>query len=370
MKIAVSLFAALLLGALPVASRAQAPGQAPATTPTPPPASPDTFKTADALWQHVQDLRRGPKERPQTEAEYDAMITTMYSQIDTAITAFLKRYPNDPRQWEAKLLQINAKTIPARVSGQRLNLDEVRAEIQPIADAKNAPEDVRKDARRQLLLIAVSSLREGDKTVTGDSIVNQIHQFATDFPNDAGMPVDKYKIAMALKDAAPDASNTLLKELAASGQGRLADMAGKQLSLADELKAPLNLHFTAVDGTPVDLSKMRGKVVLIDFWATWCGPCKLEVPNVVETYRKLHDKGFEIIGISLDQDKDSLLKYTAANGMTWPQYFDGKGWQNEISSSFAIQQIPTMWLVNKKGYVVSMNGRVNLENQVKNLLAE
>ena len=76
------------------------------------------------------------------------------------------------------------------------------------------------------------------------------------------------------------------------------------------------------------------------------------------------------MGISLDQDKGSLLKFIAENGMPWPQYFDGKGWQNDISSGFGIESIPTMWLVNKKGYVVTTDGRTDLEGQVEKLLAE
>src|SRR6204780_1062417 len=70
---------------------------------------------------------------------------------------------------------------------------------------------------------------------------------------------------------------------------------------------PLDLKYTAVDGTKVDLATMRGKVVLVDFWATWCPPCRGEVPNVVAAYKKYHDKGFNIVGISLDQDKSALL---------------------------------------------------------------
>src|SRR2546428_11372592 len=83
-----------------------------------------------------------------------------------------------------------------------------------------------------------------------------------------------------------------------------------------------DVKFTAVDGREVDLAKLKGKVVLVDFWATWCGPCVGEVPHVVETYKKFHDKGFEIVGISLDQNKDALVNFTKSHGMTWPQYFD------------------------------------------------
>jgi thiol-disulfide isomerase/thioredoxin len=127
---------------------------------------------------------------------------------------------------------------------------------------------------------------------------------------------------------------------------------------------PLDVKFTSVDGKSIDLSKMRGKVVLVDFWATWCPPCREEVPDVVAAYQKFHDQGFEILGISLDQDKDTMLSFTKDHGMVWPQYFDGKGWDNEISSGFGIQQIPTMWLVGKDGKVITTDAGDDLAGQV------
>ncbi|MCE0498901.1 MAG: TlpA family protein disulfide reductase [Methylacidiphilales bacterium] len=131
---------------------------------------------------------------------------------------------------------------------------------------------------------------------------------------------------------------------------------------------PLDLKFTAVDGSQVDLANLRGKVVLIDFWATWCPPCRGEVPNVVAAYQKYHGQGFEVIGISLDQDKDALLAFTKQNGMVWPQYFDGQGWNNSVSSRFGIDSIPAMWLVGKDGKVATMDGRDDLAGQVEKLL--
>ena len=133
---------------------------------------------------------------------------------------------------------------------------------------------------------------------------------------------------------------------------------------------PLDLKFQTVDGHHVDLAKLKGKVVLVDFWATWCGPCVAEIPNVKATYDKLHAKGFEIVGISLDQDKAKLLSFTKQKGMKWPQYFDGKGWDNAISKKFGIDSIPRMWLVDKKGNLVDKEGRENLEAKVEKLLAE
>jgi thiol-disulfide isomerase/thioredoxin len=133
----------------------------------------------------------------------------------------------------------------------------------------------------------------------------------------------------------------------------------------------LEIAFTATDGTEVDLSKMAGKVVLVDFWATWCPPCVAEMPNVIAAYNKFHDKGFEVIGISLDQDKETLLSYTKENKMPWPQYFDGKGWSNEIAGQYGIRGIPATFLIGKDGKIAATDLRGQaLESQLEELLAE
>jgi len=132
---------------------------------------------------------------------------------------------------------------------------------------------------------------------------------------------------------------------------------------------PLDMKFTAVDGTKVDLAKMKGKVVLIDFWATWCGPCIAELPSVKKTYKKLNPKGFEIIGISLDTKESALKRFIKKENMPWPQFFDGKGWKNSISTAHGIRSIPAMWLVDKQGNLADLNARADLEGKVEALLA-
>ena len=132
-------------------------------------------------------------------------------------------------------------------------------------------------------------------------------------------------------------------------------------------RTPLDLKVTTLDGVDVDLANMRGKVVLLDFWATWCGPCLKELPNVLATYKKFHDKGFEIIGISLDENKDSLISFVKARGMTWPQYFDEK---KQLSQRLGIVGIPTMWLIDKQGLVVNLNAREDLQGSVEKLLIQ
>ncbi|MDF1811313.1 MAG: TlpA disulfide reductase family protein [Verrucomicrobiales bacterium] len=131
----------------------------------------------------------------------------------------------------------------------------------------------------------------------------------------------------------------------------------------------MNLTFKATSGQEVDVAAMKGKVILIDFWATWCGPCIQEMPNVIAAYEEYHDKGFEVIGISLDDDLAALEKFMAANGMVWPQYFDGKSWGNELAGEYGIKGIPATFLIGKEGKIVATNLRGNeLEMAIKHEL--
>jgi thiol-disulfide isomerase/thioredoxin len=118
-----------------------------------------------------------------------------------------------------------------------------------------------------------------------------------------------------------------------------------------------DFNVTGVDGKPLSVAALKGKVVLIDFWATWCGPCREELPNVLAAYKKYHAKGFDIIGVSLDQDRAKLTSFTESMGMKWPQFFDGNGWSNQLAVKYGIESIPATFLLDGQGKIIGKNLR-------------
>jgi thiol-disulfide isomerase/thioredoxin len=133
---------------------------------------------------------------------------------------------------------------------------------------------------------------------------------------------------------------------------------------------PLDIRFTALDGREVDLAKLKGKVVLVEFWSTTCGPCIAEMPMVKGVYEKLHNRGFEVVAISLDEKESALRRFIKEKELPWPQHFDGKGWENQFAARYGIFAIPTMWLVDKEGNLRDIQARFDLERQVVSMLGE
>ena len=232
---------------------------------------------ADAAWAEIEKTLRGPAEAPKSREEALAMMKAHLIRLDGTAAEFSKTYPQDPRRWKLAMALVDSHRIRQVVGlPEKTNADS-RTALAEILAAPDADAETKSFASYNAIVLVGEDAKAGKATLD-----------------------DLEKAVEAHRKAYPDFKNN-------SQLDRLIALVKTDVDIKG---MPITLKFTAVDGREVDLSKMVGKVVLVDFWATWCGPCVAELPNVLKAYEKLHDKGFEIVGISFDEDKAKLESMT------------------------------------------------------------
>jgi thiol-disulfide isomerase/thioredoxin len=298
---------------------------------------------------------------------------------------FAAKYPGDPHAASATMLwiQLAGHMNRAGLAGAPSDAEIAQVSDQ-LASDKNAPAGLRAEIRAKQVLQAIQQAAQssGDTSKQWAAIDDRFAAMTKEFGPDASLdgqtpliPSLQQEEVLALESAGETpVTKAELQRLTQNSQPEIAAQAVKALDhfkLLAQLKTkPLDLKYTAADGREVDVAKLRGKVVLVDFWATWCPPCVAEVPKIVEAFQKHHSQGFEIVGVSLDQDKDAMTSFTARKGMSWPQYFDGQKWDNKISSSFGVDEVPQMWLLDKKGMLVATTDSIeSIAPQISQLLS-
>jgi thiol-disulfide isomerase/thioredoxin len=156
-----------------------------------------------------------------------------------------------------------------------------------------------------------------------------------------------------------------------------ATMAQGALHQADGMGMPFNLDFTdAITGKPVSVQNdFRGKVIVIDFWATWCSDCAAELPHMLAIYSKYKNQGVEFVGVSLDESESlggltKLRDYVKAKGMTWPEYYQGDKFDSPFSSTWGVSSTPTVFILDKRGRLYSTSADGKLDELIPLLLAQ
>lgn len=337
------------------------------------------------------------------------------NRINDLCEKFMVDYPADPRRWEAALIMFSRprsfvkSTDDAKLDQQRpgtiikgaMDYDlEAQArwrERLAALDAQcEAATDMTPEVRKNYLLSRL--LRRATelgasvtqrKPVDLDAYRAEVDRAIAAYPDEprTAQGFDRYINLVRRSTGDPAGLVALFEAYASSPSPGVREIVQIGLMMKRAQEFPIDWKFTAADGREVDFAKLRGKVVLIDFWATWCHPCVDEIPNVLAAYRKYHDAGFEVVGIALENagvppnaspevatakleaSKKKLLDFTAKNDMPWPQYFDGTGWNNPYTAKYGIRGIPAMFLLDQEGKVASLDARgKKLESELRRLL--
>jgi thiol-disulfide isomerase/thioredoxin len=324
----------------------------------------------DAAWETLLDEAAGlTADLPEDEDAGKKILAERLEAQLAGFRKFLADYPQSANRWEARMAVMQIGNSLDMIRDREPDMSAQSAELQSIADDPDAPTNIRADAG--LVLLQMTSMEfDRQRTEASARTLNQaIDKFIETHPDDARAPILRLTQAQALEVYDPEEATKLYSEFTASDDPDIVEAARKSLELMEMRTKPLELSFTAVDGRQVDLADLRGKVGLLDFWATWCPPCLEEAPALAAVYEKYHNQGFEIIGISLDQNQAALENFTKDNNMPWPQFFDGQGWDNELAKRFKIQSVPTVWLLDREGKLIDASPRGRLEQSVSAALA-
>jgi thiol-disulfide isomerase/thioredoxin len=315
--------------------------------------------------QRIQDLLR--EARPKKDKNGDEDIEKRREAAVAAAGAaatFLKEHPDAKEAMDVRF-KLNQALMHAALCGDTNSVIQLRELVGRVSGSPDLPADLKENTVIMNHYVEWG-LKNGKRFVDEVSLEGRPIYVESLFAAADQLPEKESILQRILLEAR---SGFKLKESDAKGFAErvlkhpgatefLKTAARKFLAGGKEYEIgkTLELEFTAMDGRKVDLKELRGKVVLIDFWATWCGPCVADFPKLKKTYETWHAKGLEVIGINLDDEEKDLVSFLKKNGPApWPQYFDGKGWNTAVSWRFGINSVPSVWVVDKKGVLRSTN---------------
>jgi len=322
---------------------------------------------ADASAEDLVTFAEGllpPPRQPRSQEELFRYVTeASRAQISVADKVLAQAKEGDALYVKAATLKLESLAMLGQLTDE-----DTATQLAAFATtlAKGPVKPLAMKARRMLLLVEARQLFAAEKLGDAVPLVKKTAALLAADPN------DRQTVAMAMQlvgalEQVPDASAAAVEAMTSFGAvfGTSDDEEIRQLAAGFEGKLrllslpgkPMEIKGELLDGKAFENDRFAGKVVLVDFWATWCGPCVAEIPNLLEQYEKYHDKGFEVVGISLDENKADVEKFVADNAIPWPVIFAGKGWQDPVAQFYGITGIPQLVLIGRDGNVVSLDVR-------------
>jgi hypothetical protein len=324
---------------------------------------------ADADWAAIVKLDQGPGQTPASRDEALRIATAWFARQSAALRAFIAAHPSDPRVLDAKLRLTSIRAAEGEMTGKPAEVHAALLEFLALEKSPDVPPARLPDVSFRRISLQMQTL-EGTPAQIREAVVTAAKNYAARFPNDKRAPRLLVEAATQCDDVPNTMRDLLLTAKGLSREPALDERIADDLRRLDSLGRPVTAKFSTIQGGTIDLGRLRGRVVVLVFWAAESPPSVIWMESFLPELRKLADPQLTVIGVSLDSDRANLLGAMKALGVNWPTHFDGKGWDNALGRQLGINALPTVWVLDKKGNLASLNARETYAPLIRQLLRE
>lgn len=327
------------------------------------------FATVEDDWAVIVALDAGPKKKPSSREEAVLLARTHFQRQRQALEQFLARYPQDPRAFDARLRLAAILAAEGKMDKSPSQVDAALRLLADLEKTPGVPRDKLADAGFQRASLLMQNQIDTLDRMRG-TVVGAAQNFTAKYPGDRRGPRLLVEAA-GICDDVPNQKRLLLEEaMRLTREDALKRRITDDLKRLDLLGRPLELKLSPVQGGPLDLASLRGQVVVVIFWSAESPHSLLWLRDFRQTWEKLPRDQLRVVTISLDTNRRTLTERLRDLPASWPTHFDGQGWQSPLARSLGINALPSVWILDKKGVVRTLNARENYTTLIRQLLRE
>lgn len=326
--------------------------------------------SADTDWQQIVAMDAGPGKTPRSREEALQIARVHFANHRRIIEAFIAANPNDPRVFDAKMRLAAILAATGEMEGKQQPVDDAMRQYAELEKDASATREQRANAGFRRVSLYLQSLRERIPEMR-PALVDAARNFVVKYPGDRRGPRLLVEVA-SVCDNDPQLKRRLLEQARSlTSEDALRRRIADDLKRLDRLDRVMELKFPTIQGGTFDSAALKGNVVVLVFWSAESPHSLLWFPKLLRGLGDLPKENFRVATVALDSNRTEVLRRMKELGIEdWPTHFDGNGWENAIARPLGINELPTVFIIDRTGKLRAANARDNADIWVRRLLRE